>query len=86
MSYVEPINPLELIPKKKLIPLLEKEASDFLADIMNLELPPSNDRLNVPVIETDDKVMLQRLNETTGSLRGANPYDVWPEPRNCRGQ
>jgi hypothetical protein len=64
MSYVEPLEPMSLIPKKRLIPLLEKEASDFLADIMNLELPPSDDRLNVPVIETADKVMLQRLNET----------------------
>ena len=64
MSYVEPIDPMELIPKKRLMPLLEKEASDFLAAITNLELPPSNDRLNVPVVETADKQMLQKLNET----------------------
>jgi hypothetical protein len=64
MSYVEPLDPLELIPKKRLIPLLEKEASDFLSAIMNLDLPPSNDRLNVPVIETEDKLMIQKLNET----------------------
>jgi len=53
-----------MIPKKLLIPFLEKEASDFLASVMNLDLPPSNDRLNVPVIETEDKLMLQKLNET----------------------
>lgn len=64
MGYVEPIDPLELIPKKRLIPLLEKEASDFLASILHLELPPSNDRLNIPVIATADKMMLQKLNET----------------------
>ena len=64
MSYVEPVEPLELIPKKILIPLLENEASDFIASIINLELPPSNDRLNVPVVETSDKQMLQKLNET----------------------
>ena len=64
MSYVEPIDPLELIPKKQFIPLLEKEASDFLAAILHLELPPSTDRLNVPVVETADKMMLQKLNET----------------------
>ena len=64
MSYVEPLDPLDMIPKKLLIPLLEKEASDFLSSVMNLDLPPSNDRLNVPVIETEDKLMLQKLNET----------------------
>ena len=64
MSYVEPIDPMELIPKKHFIALLEKEASDFLAGILHLELPPSNDRLNVPVVETADKKMLQKLNET----------------------
>jgi hypothetical protein len=64
MSYVEPLDPIEMIPKKLLIPLLEKEAPDFLGALMNLELPPSNDRLNVPVIETEDKLMLQKLNET----------------------
>lgn len=64
MSYVEPLDPLDLIPKKRLIPLLEKEASDFLSAIMNLDLPPSTDRLNVPVIETEDKLMIQKLNET----------------------
>jgi len=64
MAYVEPLDPLDLIPKKRLIPLLEKEASDFLGAIMNLDIPPSVDRLNVPVIETEDKLMLQKLNET----------------------
>jgi hypothetical protein len=64
MGYVEPIDPLKLIPKKQFIPLLEKEANDFLAAILHLEIPPSNDRLNVPVIATADKMMLQKLNET----------------------
>jgi hypothetical protein len=64
MSYVEPLDPLELIPKKRLMPLLEKEASDFLSALLHLDLPPSNDRLNIPVIETEDKLMLQKLNET----------------------
>lgn len=64
MCYVEPLDPLELIPKKQLIPLLEKEAPHFLAEILNLELPASMDRLNVPVILTEDKTMVQNLNKT----------------------
>jgi len=64
MSYVSPIDPLNLIPKKNLIPLLEQEAPDFLTAVLNLELPPSNDRLNIPVLETEDKKILQQLNES----------------------
>jgi hypothetical protein len=63
MGYVQPLDPLEMVPKKILIPMLEREASDFLSAVMNLDLPPSNDRLNVPVIETTDKLALQKLNE-----------------------
>ena len=64
MCYVEPLNPIELIPKKVIIPMLEKEAPNFLAEILNLELPPSMDRLNVPVLMTEDKGMVQQLNKT----------------------
>ncbi len=52
-----------VIPKKAIIPLLEKEAPDFLAEILNIELPVSNDRLNIPVIETDDKVSAMQANK-----------------------
>lgn len=64
MCHVNPIDPIDQIPKKKLIPLLEKEAPDFLAELLSLELPDSNDRLNVPVIETEDKRALQKMNRT----------------------
>lgn len=64
MCYVEPLDPLALIPKRDLIDLLEKEAPDFLAEILALEIPPSNDRLNVPVLETEDKIMVSQLNQT----------------------
>ena len=63
MCYVGALDPIELIPKKQLLPILEKEAPDFLAAIMSLELPPSNDRLNVPVIMTEDKYLAQELNQ-----------------------
>jgi len=61
---VMPIDPSELIPKKQLIPMLQKEAPDFLAALLNLEIPPSNDRLNVPVIDTIEKESIEHSNET----------------------
>lgn len=64
MIYVQDLDPIEMIPKKQLIPLLEKEAPDFLAAMLRLEIPPSNDRLNVPVIVTADKHEAERTNMT----------------------
>ncbi len=62
--YVEEINPIELIRKQELLKNLEKEAPDFLAEILKLEIPPSNDRLNVPVIATEEKRALQQINRS----------------------
>lgn len=64
MSYVPPIDPVEMIPSALLHEALEKEANDFLAHILNIEIPPSNDRLNVPVIESADKKFVQSTNMT----------------------
>jgi hypothetical protein len=64
MIQVEPIPPGDMIRKAELIPKLEKEASDFLAEILRLEIPPSNDRLNVPVVATAFKEELQKANRT----------------------
>lgn len=65
MCYVEAIDPLAMIPKKKLFPLLEKEAPDFLAEILSIEIPESDTRLNVPIIGTDAKSAVQKLNQTS---------------------
>lgn len=62
--YVEDLNPLEKIPKRQLIQNLEKEGPDFLASLVNLEIPPSNDRLNVPVIATQDKRLAEEANRS----------------------
>lgn len=62
MIRVEPLK--EIIPKGELTILLEKEASDFLSLILKLELPKTNDRLNVPAITTDDKLVAEEANET----------------------
>ncbi|MGI0016509.1 MAG: primase-helicase family protein, partial [Nitrososphaera sp.] len=47
--------PTEQVPKRFLLRQLEKEAPDFLGAIMSLEIPESESRLRVPVIETTDK-------------------------------
>ena len=65
MIYVQHLDPVEMIPKKRIIPLLESEAPDFLAAILGIEIPESNDRLNVPVIETQDKGTIIALNQTS---------------------
>jgi len=65
MCYVRGLDPLEMIPKKKLVPRLEKEASDFLAEILSLEIPESNSRLNVPIVNTHEKEQLQKLNQSS---------------------
>lgn len=64
MLHVVDLDPLEMIPKRQLLQLLEKEACDFVAALLNLELPPSNDRLNIPVIETPDKMQAAEANRS----------------------
>jgi len=53
--------PAEQIPKRLLLKQLEKEAPDFLAAIINLEIPESDSRLRVPVIDTGDKATASQL-------------------------
>ncbi len=62
MICVPAIDPMDMIPEAKLRDLLEKEAPDFLADILAMDLPESNDRLNVPVVESADKAYVQSCN------------------------
>lgn len=62
ICFVPQLNPMDMIPGKRLVPLLEKEAPDFLGELMALEIPESDDRLNVPVVSTDDKLVAEKLN------------------------
>jgi len=48
----------QMIPKERLLHTLKDEARDFITEIMNLELPKVTDRLNIPVINTEEKVAL----------------------------
>ena len=61
--YVEALGKT-LIPKKHLIEDLIKEAPSFMSYILNLQIPKSNDRLNVPVITTSEKEILMEQNKT----------------------
>lgn len=54
----------DMVPRKQLFTQLEIEAADFLGMILKVEIPPSNDRLNVPVIDTEIKTQTQQLNRT----------------------
>jgi phage/plasmid-associated DNA primase len=55
MIHVGPLSQERLIPKAELIRHLENEAPAFLARLVRVEIPPSKDRLNLPVIETASK-------------------------------
>lgn len=63
MIYVDSLK--EIIPKPILMGMLKKEAPDFLAAVLALELPQSNSRLAVPTIETETK---RRASEKNQSL------------------
>lgn len=60
MCYVKELE--AITAKRDLITKLRKEAPDFLAEILRLELPQSSDRLNIPVINTDDKFNASQAN------------------------
>jgi hypothetical protein len=62
MIFVDEIE--EMIAKRVLMSKLEREASHFLTSVSKLELPEVVDRLNIPIIETDDKRSAADLNKT----------------------
>lgn len=59
--YVGPIE--NQIPKQKLLASLQTEAPAFLSTILNIELPDPIDRLRIPIIETDAKILQAELNK-----------------------
>lgn len=54
----------QMIPKDDLLQMLRKEAPDFLAALLAMELPKSNDRLAVPTISTEGKLRAAAKNES----------------------
>lgn len=64
MGYVESLQPGEEIEFNILISSLEKEAPDFLAHILSIEIPQHTSRLRIPVINTQDKMDAAKANQT----------------------
>lgn len=64
MGYVAPLDVTEMIPKRELFRRLKKEAPDFMATLMRIEIPPCTDRLRIPIISTDDKKQSAKLNRS----------------------
>ena len=64
MVHVPVIDLLDMIPKKQLHLQLEQEAGAFLNELLELELPPTDDRLNVPVVDTAIKIETAESNRT----------------------
>lgn len=62
MCYVPTLT--DPMPKPDLLAKLRKEAPDFLAWLLSYTLPKSNDRLNLPIIETEDKKRAQEQHRT----------------------
>lgn len=65
---VYPIPQSEFIVRRAFMAKLEDEAPDFLASILNLELPGSGDRLNLPAIATEEKQRIIESNRTQVEL------------------
>lgn len=62
LIYVADLTKEEMIPKEQLRAMLRKEAPDFLAAILAMELPISDSRLAVPTISTEGKMRAAEKN------------------------
>jgi len=61
---VDKLNKDKLIAKRDLFKQLEKEAPDILAELLSMEIPICEERLNIPVIESEAKSKVQDSNKT----------------------
>lgn len=64
VCFVDNLKEGSHIPKPELLDLMKKEAADFLAAMISLELPPSGSRLGVPVITTSYKLQAEAANQS----------------------
>jgi len=64
MICVDPLTEEEYIAKRDLEKILKSEAADFLASLMSMEIPYAKDRLNIPVIKTEEKVRAEKANQS----------------------
>jgi len=64
MIFVDDIHKSQWEHRHKMVAKLKKEAPDFLGSVMRLEIPESSDRLNIPVVTTNEKKRLQAENQS----------------------
>lgn len=64
MIHVPNLRAENLIPKKEMLVLLDKEAPDFLQGLLTLEVPKATGRFAVPAIETYDKQVAIQQNKS----------------------
>jgi len=64
MIHVPPFELSEMLTPDNLFTKLKNEASNFMGSLLKTEIPPSNDRLNIPVIDTDIKFQTSQINRT----------------------
>ena len=62
MMFVRSLESDTEIPKAILKKALETEAPHFMTTLMDLELPPTNGRLRIPIVTTKGKAEIERLN------------------------
>ena len=65
MVHVPPFDLTEMLMPDTLRAQLEREAPAFLGSLLRVEIPPSLDRLNVPVIDTEIKKQTSQINRTS---------------------
>jgi len=65
MIHVPPFDLSEMLMPDQLKAQLEQEAPAFLGSLLNIEIPSSLDRLNVPVIDSDIKIQTGQSNRTS---------------------
>jgi hypothetical protein len=63
MIYVPQLDRTEYIPKGIFEKLLAKEAQAFTTALMNIKIPTSSDRLRIPIITTQEKLMAEADNK-----------------------
>ena len=56
--------PTSQIPRYELIPLLQKEATDFISYLFQMEVPQIKTRLSIPILSTSEKESIQSKNES----------------------
>jgi phage/plasmid-associated DNA primase len=64
MIHVPELDMMDMIPRNQLHQQLKQEAPDFLAEILRVEIPASNDRLNVPIVESEIKKLTAESNRS----------------------